>query len=104
MAWTAVGPEVRMAFPGNYNACCQKESHCVQESSEVAIGTGTEWVMRAKGPEGPRCVAKRECGEHKHEIGCVRGPSSWSVTLQSPSKSQTLQGPNEQSVGLVTGT
>ena len=36
-------PELRVSFPGNYCACCQKEVGCVQESSEVkAIGTGPD--------------------------------------------------------------
>ena len=58
----------------------QKESDCVQESPEVkAIGTGPEWVMRAKGPEEPRCVAKRESREREPEIVCVEDTSSQSV-------------------------
>ena len=30
----------------------------------------SRWVMRVKGPKEPRCVAKRECREHRHERVC----------------------------------
>ena len=54
-----------------------------------------------KGPEEPRCVAKRECGERKHEIVYVRGISSWSgCQSQSPSKSEPLKGPSGRTNSL----
>lgn len=78
--WTGLGPRARISFPGSSSAWYQKESDCVQESPEVkAIGTGPEWVMRAKGPEEPRCVAKRESREREPEIVCVEDTSSQSV-------------------------
>lgn len=50
------------------------------KTSEVsAVGTGPEWVLRAKEPEELRGVTKREFGEHEPETVCATGTSSRSA-------------------------
>lgn len=81
MDWGRAPRQECPSLAAAYYACARKDHQIVsKKSAEVrAVGTGPEWVKKAKDPEELRWVTKSEFGEHEPEIVCAQSSSSWSA-------------------------